>query len=159
MNTHTSETARTAATFGVSETTAQRRLATFNARHSHLLFPIARAFVARFEKAFGPIRSMVDLETKAERFDFGCVVATFCKHAHDLGAMSPMIEAIGERLSAFGFTRAHVPAARSAFLQALREHSGAAWTAEIERDWAGVVDDFFGRMSFEEAARPMRMAA
>ncbi len=138
--------------------TRRQRLATFNACHSHEVFSIARAFVDRLAPAFPGIRPMVALGCKTDRFDFACVVSEFCRNLNDLSAMSPVIEAVGERLAARGFTPAHIPIARAAFMHALRECAGHEWSAQIEQDWSAVVGEFFGCMKFGEA-RTMRMAA
>jgi hypothetical protein len=138
--------------------TAHQRLATFNAHHSHALFLIAQTFIDQFAPAFPPVRTLVNLETKADRFDFACVVSALCKHAHDLDAVIPIIDSIGECLGAHGFTTAHTAPARAALLSALRRHAGKELTIQLEQDWTEVVNAFFARMDLVQA-RPMRMAA
>ncbi|HMN40055.1 MAG TPA: globin [Phycisphaerales bacterium] len=139
-------------------TTRRQRLATFNARHSHELFSIARAFVDRLAPVFPPVVRLMRLADKTSRFDFGCAVSTLCKHADDLSAVAPMVETIGGHLHDNGFTASHAPAARAAFMDALRECCGPDWTPEMERDWSEVCADFFARMNLRAPAMPARRA-
>lgn len=143
----------------ITATTApsrRQRLATFNARHSHELFSVAKSFVDTFSPAFPPIRRMIRLGDKATRFDFACVVSVLCKHADDLTAIAPMIESIGDQLQDYGFTPAHVPAAKAALMCALSDCCGADWTPEMERDWSTVCDEFCACMNLRAAGHAMR---
>lgn len=138
----------------------RQRLATFNARHSHELFSIARAFVDRLAPAFPPVARMIRLDDKTDRFDFACTVSMLCKHADDLSAIAPTIEAIAAHLRSQDFTAAHAPEARAALIGALRHFSGADWNAQHEQDWCEVCNEVLEVMNLPAAGpRAMRKAA
>jgi len=143
----------------MSELTSRQRLATFMGRQSRNLFPIAESFVASWSRTFPAARGVVKLGSKTERFDFASTVAEFCKQAQAGHFDRTHTAGIGATLRRAGFTGNHA-AARSAFLNACREHAGLDWTSEIERDLGEAADRFLNAMGVSAAeSTPLRMAA
>jgi hemoglobin-like flavoprotein len=54
----------------------------------------------------------------------------------NLGALVPMIEALGRRHVGYGVTEAHYDSVGAALLWTLEKGLGAAWTAEAASAWA-----------------------
>lgn len=118
---------------------AMERLRVSSERLAPQLGDVSATFYARLFAAAPEVRRLFAPDMTRQRGHFEAALALLLRNLALIDVLGPSLMALGAEHVAYGTRTEHYDVARDCLLAALREHSGDAWTAEVERDWSDAI--------------------